>query len=73
MYIVIKFIGDNSSIEWINCTWNVITGCYKVSPGCKNCYAERVATRLQKIGVKKYSEGFGLRIHPRLQNWNQLI
>ena len=56
-------MANKSQIEWTNSTWNVITGCDKVSPGCKNCYAERVATRLQKMGVKKYANGFGLKIH----------
>ena len=56
-------MGEKSAIEWTNSTWNVITGCDKVSLGCKNCYAERVATRLQKMGVKKYTNGFELKIH----------
>jgi protein gp37 len=56
-------MADNSAIQWTNSTWNVITGCDKVSPGCKNCYAERLATRLQKMGVEKYSNGFELKIH----------
>ncbi len=38
-------MGDNSAIEWTNSTWNVVTGCDKVSPGCRNCYAERYALR----------------------------
>lgn len=62
-------MGTKSAIEWTNSTWNVITGCDKVSPGCKNCYAERVANRLQKMGVKKYSNGFGLRIHPEVLDY----
>jgi protein gp37 len=57
-------MGDKSSIEWTNATWNVITGCDKVSPGCKNCYAERYAIRLQKMGTKKYRYGFRLTLHP---------
>jgi protein gp37 len=57
-------MGDKSSIEWTNATWNVITGCDKVSPGCKNCYAERYAMRLQKMGIKKYRYGFKLTLHP---------
>lgn len=36
-----------SKIEWTDSTWNPITGCTKISPGCKNCYAERMALRLQ--------------------------
>lgn len=62
-------MGTKSAIEWTNSTWNVITGCDKVSPGCKNCYAERVAKRLQKMGVKKYTNGFELKIHPDVLNY----
>lgn len=62
-------MGNKSAIEWTNSTWNVITGCDKVSPGCKNCYAERVATRLQKMRVKKYSNGFELRLHPEVLDY----
>ena len=57
-------MADKSSIEWTNATWNVVTGCDKVSPGCKNCYAERYSNRLQKMGVKKYRHGFQLTFHP---------
>lgn len=57
-------MGNKSAIEWTNATWNVITGCDKISPGCKNCYAERYAIRLQKMGVGKYSNGFKLTFHP---------
>lgn len=56
-------MADKSAIEWTNTTWNVITGCDKVSPGCRNCYAERLALRLQKMGTKKYANGFKLTIH----------
>ena len=57
-------MGDKSAIEWTNATWNVITGCDKVSPGCKFCYAERYALRLKKMGTKKYRHGFKLTFHP---------
>ena len=40
----------NSSIEWTKSTWNPVTGCTKISPGCKNCYAERIAKRLFAMG-----------------------
>lgn len=53
-----------SSIEWTELTWNPVTGCDKVSPGCDNCYAERLATRLQAMGSPKYSNAFGLTLHP---------
>jgi protein gp37 len=52
-----------SSIEWTNSTWNPVTGCNKTSPGCKNCYAERLANRLQAMGQKNYSNGFEVTIH----------
>jgi len=53
----------NSSIEWTNATWNPLTGCTKVSPGCKHCYAERLSKRLQTMGLPKYENGFKLTLH----------
>ena len=50
----------SSSIEWTEATWNPLTGCTKVSEGCKNCYAERLAQRLQAMGTQNYSNGFKL-------------
>lgn len=47
-----------SSIEWTESTWNPITGCSKISPGCKHCYAERMAKRLQAMGQPNYKDGF---------------
>ena len=47
-----------SNIEWTQATWNPSTGCTKVSPGCKNCYAERLTKRLTAMGQKKYKRGF---------------
>ena len=52
-----------SSIEWTNATWNPLTGCNKVSPGCKNCYAERLSLRLQKMSQRNYRNGFRLTLH----------
>ena len=52
-----------SSIEWTESTWNPLTGCTKISPGCKNCYAERMARRLQLMGVDNYRNGFKLTMH----------
>lgn len=49
-----------SRIEWTEVTWNPVTGCNKVSPGCKFCYAETMARRLQAMGVDRYRDGFGL-------------
>ena len=56
-------MANNSSIEWTESTWNPITGCTKVSPGCKNCYAERMAKRLLAMGQLNYVNGFELTIH----------
>lgn len=53
-------MSTNSKIEWTEVTWNPVTGCTKVSPGCKNCYADRMAKRLQSMGVERYSNGFDL-------------
>jgi len=49
-----------SSIEWTESTWNPITGCNKISPGCKFCYAERMAKRLKAMGSENYKNGFKL-------------
>ncbi len=53
-----------SKIEWTETTWNPLTGCTKVSPGCKNCYAERMAKRLQAMNSANYNNGFKLTCHP---------
>jgi protein gp37 len=52
-----------SSIEWTEMTWNPTTGCDKISAGCKYCYAEVMARRLQAMGVGKYKNGFELSFH----------
>ena len=57
-----------SSIEWTESTWNPVTGCTKISPGCKNCYAERIALRLKAMGYASYANGFKLTIHENLLN-----
>jgi protein gp37 len=56
----------NSSIEWTESTWNPVTGCTKVSPGCKHCYAERMALRLQAMGQPNYANGFRVVIHHKV-------
>ena len=53
-----------STIEWTEVTWNPVTGCSKVSDGCKHCYAERMANRLLAMGVEKYQNGFSVSVHP---------
>ncbi|GBE38849.1 phage protein Gp37/Gp68 [bacterium BMS3Bbin08] len=50
----------NSSIEWTDATWNPVTGCSKISPGCKHCYADRMANRLHAMGQPRYRNGFQL-------------
>jgi protein gp37 len=57
-------MGDQSAIEWTDATWNPVTGCTKISPGCKHCYAERLAARLQAMGNVRYRDGFKLTLHP---------
>jgi protein gp37 len=52
-----------SSIEWTEMTWNPITGCTKISAGCKFCYAEIMSKRLQAMGVEKYKDNFEVRTH----------
>jgi protein gp37 len=52
-----------SSIEWTEATWNPVTGCSKISPGCKHCYAERMAFRLQAMGHANYRNGFKVTLH----------
>jgi len=56
----------NSAIEWTHSTWNPVTGCTKVTQGCKNCYAERMAHRLRAMNVARYGNGFGVTLHDDL-------
>lgn len=53
-----------SKIEWTEMTWNPVTGCTKISSGCRNCYAEIMTRRLKAMGQEKYKNGFKLSIHP---------
>jgi len=55
-------MATKTKIEWTEHTWNPTTGCTKISPGCKNCYAENLAKRLQAMGANGYSNGFNLSI-----------
>jgi protein gp37 len=55
-----------SAIEWTESTWNPVTGCTKVSPGCQNCYAERMAKRLKAMGQTNYKNGFDLTFHEKM-------
>ena len=58
-------MAQKSSIEWTGSTWNPVTGCTKISPGCAHCYAERMARRLQAMGSANYSTGFSVALHPQ--------
>ncbi|MCX5653066.1 MAG: phage Gp37/Gp68 family protein [Planctomycetota bacterium] len=68
-------MGLNSAIEWTESTWNPVTGCTKISPGCRHCYAERMALRLQGMGQPNYARGFKLSLHPHAlrlpQTWKK--
>jgi protein gp37 len=55
-----------SSIEWTESTWNPVSGCDKISPGCKHCYAETMAKRLMAMGQPNYRQGFKLALHPAM-------
>lgn len=68
-------MAQNSKIEWTESTWNPVTGCTKISIGCKNCYAERMALRLNAMGQPNYRNGFCVTTHPHVLNiplrWKQ--
>lgn len=57
-------MADKSSIEWTDATWNPVTGCDKISPGCKHCYAEKFAERFRNVPGHPYQQGFDLKLWP---------
>ena len=59
-------MATNSHIEWTDATWNPVTGCTKISQGCKHCYAERLSHRLQLMGQANYRNGFELTLQPQM-------
>lgn len=59
-------MATNSHIEWTEYTWNPVTGCTKISEGCRNCYALRMANRLQAMNNPRYKDGFKVTLHPDL-------
>ncbi len=59
-------MATNSPIEWTDATWNPVTGCDKISPGCKHCYAEKMANRLKAMGQANYRNGFELTLQPHM-------
>ena len=56
-------MASRSKIEWTELTWNPVTGCTKISHGCKYCYAQRMSMRLQAMGLEKYKNGFSVAVH----------
>jgi protein gp37 len=70
-----RAVGYRSEIEWTDATWNPVRGCTKISPGCKNCYAERFAERFRGVAGHPFEFGFDLRLIPaKLQaplNWRK--
>ncbi len=68
-------MATKSNIEWTEMTWNPVTGCTKISQGCKHCYAERMAKRLTAMGADRYRNGFEVTLHPDLvdvpRKWRQ--
>lgn len=56
-------MAKSSKIEWTEASWNPVTGCTKISAGCKYCYAEKMALRLQKMGQRRYRNGFQVTLH----------
>lgn len=61
-------MANRSTIEWTEATWNPVTGCTKISAGCKYCYAERMSKRLTAMGVRQYRNGFKLTLQPEMLN-----
>ena len=59
-------MAQGSGIEWTESTWNPVTGCTKISPGCKHCYAKRMAERLRAMGQANYVNGFELTLQPHM-------
>lgn len=59
-------MATNSQIEWTEMTWNPVTGCRKISQGCKHCYAERMAKRLHAMGSDRYRNAFEPTLHEDL-------
>lgn len=57
-------MADNSQIEWTDATWNPVTGCTKISPGCDNCYAERFSERFRGVPNHPFESGFDLTLRP---------
>jgi protein gp37 len=61
-----EHMAQASKIEWTESTWNPVTGCTKISEGCRNCYAERLARRLKAMNQPNYRNGFKVTLHPHV-------
>src|SRR6266550_2672417 len=61
-----RVMAQGTGIEWTESTWNPVTGCSKISPGCKYCYAERMADRLMAMGHSNYPNGLALTVQPHI-------
>lgn len=59
-------MATRTNIEWTEMTWNPVTGCTKISPGCKHCYAETLSRRLRAMGAERYNNGFQVTLHQDL-------
>lgn len=57
-----------TNIKWTQSTWNPITGCTPISPGCANCYAKKMAKRLKAMGIPEYKDEFKVTVHPHRFN-----
>src|SRR6266700_1367388 len=57
-------MADHSNIEWTDATWNPVTGCTKISPGCAHCYAETFSERFRGVRGHPYEQGFDLKLWP---------
>ena len=66
-------MATKSTIEWAEMTWNPVTGCTKVSEGCRHCYAERMAMRLRAMGNRRYSNGFDVTLHDDLVDLPRML
>lgn len=68
-------MATRTNIEWTEMTWNPVTGCTKVNPGCKHCYAETMSKRLKAMGAERYRNGFRVMLHNDLvdlpEKWKQ--
>lgn len=65
-------MAQGTSIEWTDATWNPVTGCTKISPGCQHCYAERLAHRLQAMGNYNYRNDFEVTLQEQMLRFHSV-